>query len=125
MRRQHKTQRTEDAIAQRQREDDAPRLREVVAHLRELRLRFRDVRDAGRHIVPPYSKVVAVGSAPAHFEIHCMEPSCDGRYDLTRSILPPLRASEQQFSGTMDCNGMVGDSPCDRVIAYSCEAVYD
>ena len=37
--------------------------------------------------------------APAHFEVRCMEPKCDGRHDLTAAILAGLARS--QSSGTM------------------------
>jgi hypothetical protein len=124
MRRREQLQQTEDVTEQRRREDEAPRLREVVSQLRTLRLRFQDVRDEGRHIALPYIKPVIVQTAPAHFEIHCMEPRCDGRHDLTRSVLNALRASQRQFSGTVHCHGMVGDLACDRVLAYSGEAAY-
>jgi hypothetical protein len=124
MRRREQLQQQEDVTEQRRREDEAPRLREVVKQLRTLRLRFQDVREEGRHLVMPYIKPIVVQSAPAHFEIRCMEPRCDGRHDLTRLILNALQTSQCSFGGTTHCNGMVGDLACDRVLSYTGEAAY-
>lgn len=108
----------------RRREDAAPRLRDEVARLLSLRLSFDDIREKGRMLVASYARPIVVASAPAHFEVRCMEPRCSGRHDLTRSVMPALRRLEACFSGSSDCDGMVGDEPCDRVLAYTCEATY-
>lgn len=114
----------EAAAEQRRREDAAPRLCDEITRLLSLRLRFDDVRAAGRMLAASYARPIVVPSAPAHFEIRCMEPRCDGRHDLTFSILRRLRGAEACFAGTSNCQGMVGDVPCDRVLAYACEASY-
>jgi hypothetical protein len=108
----------------RRREDGAPRLRQEVPALRTLRLRFQDIRKEGQVTVASYVRPVVVAQAPAHFEIRCMEPRCDGRYDLTREILRSLRAGEVAFTGSSECRGMVGDVGCDRVLSYVGEAAY-
>ena len=108
----------------RRREDAAPRLRDEIGRLLSLRLRFEDVREEGRLVVPSYARPIVVASAPAHFEIRCMEPRCDGRHDLTHEVLHALRQSQVCFEGTSGCDGMVGDMPCDRVLGYTCEASY-
>lgn len=114
-----------EAVAEhRRREDAAPRLRDEIAGLLSLRLRFDDIRGEGRVPVASYARPIVVATAPAHFEIRCMEPRCSGRHDLTYTILPALRRSELTFGGTSHCDGMVGDEPCDRVLAYTCEASY-
>jgi hypothetical protein len=114
-----------EAIAeQRRREDAAPRLRDEIAGLLSLRLRFDDIRGAGRLVGASYARPIVVESAPAHFEIRCMEPRCTGMHDLTYAILRALRQSEVSFAGTSNCDGMVGDEPCDRVLGYTCEAAY-
>ena len=75
-------------------------------------------------VVAPYARPIVVESAPACFEIRCMEPRCDGRHDLTDAVLRGLRESKRSFSGTSSCRGMVGDGCCDRVLGYACEATY-
>ena len=87
-------------------------------------MRFDDLRPEGRLLVASYARPIVVASAPAHFEIRCMEPRCNGRHDLTHAILPALRRSEVCFAGTSGCDGTVGDEPCDRMLGYVCEASY-
>jgi hypothetical protein len=108
----------------RRREDAAPRLRDAVERLVSLRLRFDDIRDEGRMLIASYARPIVVESAPAHFEVRCLEPRCTGRHDLTPAIMHALRRSEVCFTGASDCDGMVGNEPCDRVLGYTCEATY-
>ena len=115
---------TEAVAEHRRREDAAPRLTQVVPSLQSLRMTFSDVRAEGRILAPPYVRPVVVASAPAHFEIRCMEPKCDGKHDLTTRLLESLRKSLPSFAGQSQCDGMVGDVPCDRILAYTCEATY-
>jgi hypothetical protein len=114
-----------EAVAEvRRREDAAPRLRDEIAGLQSLRLRFDDVRDEGRMRADSYVRPIVVATAPAHFEIRCMEPRCDGMHDLTYPVLHALRRAEVAFTGASDCRGMVRDTPCDRTMSYTCEATY-
>lgn len=123
-RRKRSDERVAAEAERRQREDDASRLSSRVPNLTGLRLRFSDERDDDQVVIPSYVKPVIVGSAPAHFEIRCMDANCDGTHELTRAILEPLLAGEVKFSGTSPCNGMVGDNPCQRVLGYGAEAKY-
>jgi hypothetical protein len=114
-----------EAVAEvRRREDAAPRLRTEIAQLVSLRLKFDDVRDQGRMRASSYVRPIVVATAPAHFEIRCMEPRCDGMHDLTHSVLYGLRRSQVAFTGESDCRGMIRDTPCDRVLSFTCEATY-
>jgi len=116
--------RIDAATAQREREDAAPRLCDTVPGLRTLRIQFEDRRAGSGLTAMSYSKPVVVASAPATFEIRCMEPRCDGRHDLTTQILLALRRNERSFSGESACNGIVGDQHCDHVLMYACTATY-
>jgi hypothetical protein len=109
---------------QRRREDAAPRLRDEVARLQSLRFQLDDIRAAGRMKVPSYVRPIVVATAPAHFEIRCMEPRCDGWHDITHWVLHALRHSQESFSGQSDCSGMMRDAPCDHTLGYVCEATY-
>ena len=95
-----------------------------MPRLLSLRITFEDVREQGRVAAPSYARPVVVATAPAHFEIRCMEPKCDGQHDLTSRMLQSLRQGLPRFVGQSNCNGMVGDVPCDRTLGYSCEATY-
>lgn len=116
--------RIDATAAQRQREDDAPRLCDQVPALRSLRIQFEDRRAASGLTAMTYSKPIVVASAPASFEIRCMEPRCDGRHDLTRSILNALRQNQASFGAESPCNGIVSDQHCDHVLIYKCTATY-
>jgi hypothetical protein len=115
---------TEALAEQRRREDAAPRLRDEVVALRSLRFQFDEVRIEGRLAAASYARPIVVATAPAYFEIRCMEPRCDGRHDLTRPVLHALGESRQSFGGRSSCSGMVRDVPCDRTLAYTCQAEY-
>ena len=112
-----------EAIAEhRRREDAAPRLRDIAPRLESLRLTFEDVQEEGRTAVPSYTRPIVVASAPAHFEVRCMEAKCDGRHDLTPQILRGLKDGKDRFGGQSTCTGMVGDVSCNRTLSYACEA---
>jgi hypothetical protein len=116
---------SEATAEHRRREDAAPRLRDIAPSLESLRLTFEDVQqDEGRTAAPSYTRPIIVATAPAHFEVRCMEPKCDGRHDLTSQILQGLQGSQARFTGQSSCNGMVGDVNCNRTLSYACEATY-
>lgn len=112
-------------VEQRRREDAAPRLRDEVPRLRTLRIRLDDIRAEGRVVAASYVRPIVVASAPAHFELRCMEPRCDGRHDLTRAVLQALRDGQPTFSGQSECSGVVAGVPCDRLLGYTCDATYE
>jgi hypothetical protein len=109
---------------QRRREDAAPRLRDEVRQLLSLRLRLDDVVGQNRATAMSYVRPIMVSSAPALFEVRCMEPRCSGRHDLTRAVLSELRQSQATFAGESSCDGFVRDTPCQRTLAWACEASY-
>ena len=108
----------------RHREDMAPRLRDAVGHLVSLRLGLRDLRPAGKETAHVYVKPIVVATAPAHFEVPCPDKLCDGRHDLTGSVMRALRASQTLCSGESSCPGTTGDFPCDHTLMFTVEATY-
>jgi hypothetical protein len=116
--------RIDATVEQRRRDDAAIRLADEIRTLRSLRIRFDERRADGQTTGMSYSKVVVISSAPATFEIRCMEPRCDGRHDLTSHILSSLRRQLTSFDAESACNGIVGDIECNRLLAYSCDATY-
>ena len=114
-----------EAVTERhRRENAAPRLRTEIERLKSLRLSFEDIRAEGRTLARSYAKPIVVATAPAYFEICCMEPRCDGRHDLTQPVLRALQQSEVFFAGQSSCDGMIGNMACDHTLAYACEATY-
>ena len=123
-RRQRQAEQLEAQAEQRQREDAAPRLRDVIPELTSLRLHFRDEPAPGRSPAWPYTRHVVVATTPAMFSVRCTEPTCDGRHDLTADILRNLRAHKTRSEGESACQGNVGDNACNRKLVYVYEAEF-
>ncbi|MFI5307242.1 MAG: hypothetical protein ACHQ53_07820 [Polyangiales bacterium] len=114
----------EATLEHRRREDAAPRLRDQIERLESLRLKFEDVRSEGRTLAIAYTKPIVIETAPACFEVRCMEARCNGRHDLSTPVLLALRQAKTVFEGQSSCNGMIGDVACDHTLAYAGEATY-
>ena len=114
----------EAAAEHRRREDAAARLRDVVPKLLSLRLSIEEVRAQSDMQAMAYVRPIVVASAPAHFEVRCLEPRCDGRHDLTVPILRALKQAQTHFVGESACSGTVAGTPCNRTVAYACDATY-
>lgn len=107
-----------------ERENAAPRLKDIAPELESLRLILVE-RRADREI-PGTRRIqhVIVATASSRFEIPCGEDRCDGRHDISAAMTNQLRARRDTFSGTSECNGTTVNRPCDRLLGYSFEAVY-
>jgi hypothetical protein len=107
----------------RKREDDAPRLRDEVKDLVDLRLEVED--RAGVIEGNRYTRHVVVEHAPALFLVPCGDPRCAGEeHDLTRMVMHALRSQETSFRGEDGCTGSVGPNPCSRVLRFEGSATY-
>ena len=122
--RQRRAEQNEAWTEQKRREDEAPRLRDVVPSLRALRLRFEERRVDDQTKVL-YTRHIVVANAPALFAIRCVEPRCTGRHEITAPILRGLRESKQRVAGESVCDGSIGDNYCDRTLVYVCEADHE
>jgi hypothetical protein len=106
----------------RRREDDAPRLHEVVPDLVSLKLEIEDRSGVGG---TTHTRRVVVAQAPALFLVPCGDPRCsDGEHDLTTSVMRSLRQHETAFKGQDECRGSVGPSACSRVLHFDAVAEY-
>jgi hypothetical protein len=106
----------------RQRENDAPRLRESVPALASLQIEL--VEHAGTSTTA-HRKHVVIANAPALFEIPCGDKECrDGGHDITREVMRSLQQHSAQVSGEHVCEGQVGSAPCTRRLEYQTRAVY-
>jgi hypothetical protein len=108
----------------RQREDEAPRLRDQVPDLIRLELRVED--SAGvTGTSPMHIRRIVVDRAPALFLVSCQDPRCvDGEHDVTAAIMRSLRAREISFHGDDECRGSVGTGLCSRVLHFVAVAEY-
>ena len=106
----------------RQREDDAPRLRDEVPDLVSLLL---DVHEEGGSAKPRYLRRIVVETAPALFFLPCGDPRClDGGHDVTGTVMRAIRSRARAFHGTDDCYGSVGSTTCGRVLHFDATAEY-
>jgi len=106
----------------RQREDDAPKLRDEVPALTSLRFAIDERSGVGgiKHI-----RRCVVDSAPALFLVPCGDPRCTGGgHDLTAAVMQALRSGETSFQGTDACPGSLGPSACQRVVHFDGAAEY-
>lgn len=115
---------SEATLGQRRREDAAPRLCEEAPNLQSLRLTFSQQQADGAPPTKGYIRPIVVATAPAHFEVRCLEPTCSGRHDLTEAILHALRRRVRSFEGVDACRGATEDAACDRTLTYAGEASY-
>lgn len=108
----------------RQREDDAPRLRERVPSLATLRLEVTDgqgITDTG----PKHSRIIIVDTAPALFSLTCGDHGCrDGGHDVTSSVMQGLTAGATRFDVEDRCYGNLGSAECGRTVRVQVTATY-
>mgnify|MGYP003579606747 CR=1 FL=1 len=125
--RRRQTEASLRSTERRQREDEAPRLKDEIQGLTELCLEIEErVGDSGS-VASRYVRRIPVASAPAMFEIQCGEDRCnDGGHDLTREIMRELASASVEFNGEDACYGRLGQGSgtCGRVLSYVGRAKY-
>jgi hypothetical protein len=110
------------AQQRRQREDDAPRLTDVVSGLAALSIR---IDEKSVITAPKYVRRFVVNSAPAVFIVPCSDQNCgEGGHDITTEVVGALRSHRRNFSGTHVCSGWIGSDRCTRTIWYEVEAEF-
>lgn len=105
-----------------EREDSAPRLKDIVPSLTDLKLELKEERD-GVSMGNASVRHVIVASAAALFEFKCSGCN-DASYDVTSLVLSGLQRKEPLFEGSRRCLGLQGDRPCERTLAFVAHAVY-
>jgi hypothetical protein len=107
------------------RENAAPRLKELVPNLKSLRLSLVELRATREIGGTRRTQHVIVDTASTRFEVPCGESGCNGGgHDLTGTASSALRQQQRTFGGTSDCQGNVKERPCDRQLQYSFVAEY-
>jgi hypothetical protein len=113
------------AAARRQREDDAPRLRDKAPGLESLKLDVDEVRGDEAVAGASHIRRVVVEHAPALFVIPCSDRECkEGGHDVTEPILAALVAKKEAFDGRDACAGQVATGPCGLTMRYRATATY-
>src|SRR5512140_3039634 len=109
-----RTEAAQRFAGRRQREEEAPRLRERVPALKTLRLDIAETRGE-TSADPKHSRIIMVDTAPALFSLTCADHSCkEGGHDLTNLVLPNLLSGNTRFSPEDTCYGSVGHAECGR-----------
>lgn len=113
------------AQERRDREDAAPRLRDVARTLQTLSITVHDKGEHGVLAGVGYVRHVVVDRAPALFVIPCTDSTCeDGGHDVTADVLAALRKGKTEFSGEDACYGTRGGVSCARVMHFVGKATY-
>ncbi len=114
-----------EAVARRQREDDAPRLKDVAGHVTSLKFAIEETQDGIELAEVKHTRRIVLDHASARFEFACTEAKCEGGgHDITRDVLDGLEARKAEFGGKHACTGATEHAPCTRVLIFEAEAEY-
>jgi len=107
------------------RENAAPRLKQLVPSLKGLRLTLVEQRAERDISGTRRTQHVMVDTASTRFEIPCGETDCDGGgHDLSRIAASQLSERRGAFGGKSECHGYIKERPCDRHLEYAFVAEY-
>jgi hypothetical protein len=105
------------------RENEAPRLKNVIPALRALRFEIEETRNGGTVGSARSVRHIVVDTAAALFEFPCGDSKCqDGGHDITQQVLHELRSSHEQFEGEDVCRGAVAGRDCGRLLRFKAHA---
>src|SRR4051812_47100675 len=103
----------------RRREDEAPRLHEVVPDLIACRIDIAERRADVTSVDVSHTRHLVVARAPAMLYVPCSDPSCrDGGHDVTSMLLRGFRERRTDIRGEDACNGNIGSAHCGRVLTF-------
>ncbi len=109
----------------RRREDEAPRLRDELPNLLDLRLEIEERRAGGHTADSKHIRRVVVDSAPALFVLACSDPRCkNGGHDVTHTMMRSLSAGLREFEGEDVCRGELGSAECGRILRFIAHPTY-
>jgi len=124
MSRNLRTEAAQRFAERRRREDEAPRLLDLVPSLATLRLEMRS-RGGSVNAEARHARIVVVDRAPALFALKCDDPTCrGGGYDVTAPIMSGLLAATTSFDMEDTCRGTVGEAACGRSVRVHVTATY-
>jgi hypothetical protein len=109
----------------RRREDEAPRLRDVVPNLITCRIDIAERRADVTSVEVSHTRHLVVERAPALLVIPCSDASCrDGGHDISSVLLRGLRERRVEIRGEDSCHGSIGPAHCGRVLTFTALAQY-
>jgi hypothetical protein len=125
MNRRRQSEAAQRAAERRLREDEAPRLAEVVPKLLTLRIQMDERRRGTQLPESSHIRLVPVENAPALFVVPCHDTLCrDGGHDITNAVLSVVRQGSVHHVGEDECRGYLGSEGCGRVLHYVIDATY-
>ncbi len=108
----------------RQREEEAPRLRERFPALATLRLEIEETLGS-TNAFPKHTRIVMVDTAPALFTTTCADRACkEGGHDITNDMMRGLQSGSTRFDVEDSCHGSVGVAGCGRTMHVQVTATY-
>lgn len=109
----------------RRREDEAPRLRDIVPRLAACRIEIEERRGGVTTADVSHTRRIVVDRAPALMVIPCGDGSCkEGGHDISSELLRGLREGREVIRGEDTCYGQVGTADCGRVLRFTAFADY-
>ncbi|MFO0675609.1 MAG: hypothetical protein U0169_03685 [Polyangiaceae bacterium] len=109
----------------RRREDEAPRLKDLVPDLKACRIEIAERRSNVTSADVNHTRHVVVASASAMLVVPCSDPSCQGwGHDIGPSLLRGYRDRRAEIRGEDACDGYVGGDRCGRVLTFAAFAQY-
>lgn len=109
----------------RRREDEAPRLRDVVPELVSCRILVEEWHAGMMLAEVAHTRRIVVEHAPALFVIPCGDSSCrDGGHDITNEMMRGLREGQTEIHGEDTCYGHARAAECGRVLRYTATVEY-
>jgi hypothetical protein len=108
----------------RQREHEAPRLRDLVPRLATLRLEISESRGS-TSAEPKHVRIIVVDTAPALFMLTCGDHACrGGGHDVTSAVMRGLLSGATRFEVEDLCYGNLGHAECGRMMHVQVIATY-
>ncbi len=109
----------------RRREDEAPRLKDVVPDLVACKIEIGERRPSITSPEISHTRHLVVDRAPAVLVIACSDPSCrDGGHDIGSALLRGLRDRRSPVEGEDTCHGSIGTAHCGRILTFRAIAQY-
>lgn len=106
-------------------EDEAPRLRDVVANLAGCRIEISDSRPDSTSADMTHTRRVVVDVAPALFVLPCGDAACkEGGHDITHDLMRGFREGKAEIRGEDTCYGHTGTATCGRILRFVAFADY-
>ncbi len=102
-----------------------PTLAEKIPGVTEIGVQLSFMLPSGQPHSSPHKRIF-LPDMQAFFEIHCPDRDCmGGGFDLAPAIQAATRPKKAETTGTMQCQGAKGRTPCEISLRYDVDARRD